>query len=109
MTRVFVKNGTPVSSQSLCMTCEYAHVMRGFRESEELVYCYFATPMFLVPFSVRDCNDHSDRNRPTWEQMEKLAIEVRPTKRSKEVGFAKQTESDESKEDDVVAPNAVSL
>jgi hypothetical protein len=90
------------------MTCEFAHVMRGFRESEELVYCCFATPMFLVPFSVRDCNDHSDRNRPTWEQMEKLAIEVRPTKRSKEVGFAKKSGSDEEKEGEVVVDSAVS-
>jgi hypothetical protein len=32
-----VKNGTPMHGPSLCETCERAHIVRGYRESELLV------------------------------------------------------------------------
>lgn len=87
MSAVYVKNGTPVGSQSVCSTCEYAQIMRGFRASEEVVYCTYANPTFLVPFPVRDCTNHADKNKPSWEDMQKLAIEVRPASSFKPVGF----------------------
>jgi hypothetical protein len=31
--------------------------MRGFRESEALTYCNFATDQIRVPFNVRDCSN----------------------------------------------------
>ena len=87
MTAVYVKNGTPVGSQSVCSTCEFAQIMRGFRDSEEIVYCNYTTPTSLVPFPVRECTNYADKNRPNWEQMQKLAIEIRPTAPLKPVGF----------------------
>jgi hypothetical protein len=90
MSPVYVKNGTPVSAQSRCMSCSFAHIMRGFRESEEIVYCDYGSPMILVPFSVRDCTNHADKNRPSWEQMENLAIEVRPNPSFRSIGFGKR-------------------
>ena len=59
------------------MTCVWAHMQRGFRLNEELVFCDFGV-LRRVPFKVRECTDYSDKNRPSYEQMEKLAILVEP-------------------------------
>lgn len=81
-----VKNGTPIGSQSRCASCEHSHILRGHRESEEVTYCYHASLM-VVPFKVRECSNYSDKTRPSWEQMEELAIEVRPAPTFKPAGF----------------------
>ena len=79
MTAISVKNGTPVGEQSKCASCTHAHILRGFRESEEIVYCNFNFDQLLVvPFKVRECSNYTDKHRPTWEQMQDLAIEIRP-------------------------------
>jgi hypothetical protein len=41
----------------------------------------------VVPFKVRECSSYSDKTRPSWEQMEDLAIEIRPTPTFKTAGF----------------------
>ena len=81
-----VKDGTAVGSQSRCVSCEHSHILRGYRESEEVTFCYYASLM-VVPFKVRDCSNYSDKTRPSWEQMEELAIEIRPTPTLKSAGF----------------------
>lgn len=97
MSAVYVKNGTPVTAPSICESCNNAHILRGFRDSEEIVYCSYAYPMILVPFKVRECSNHWDKNRPTWRQMEDLAIEIRPSVSFKPIGF--QTGVEEHTED----------
>jgi hypothetical protein len=71
--------------------------MRGFCDSEVIVYCDYLYPALLVPFKVRDCTNHLDKNRPTWKQMEELAIEIRPSVSFKPIGF--QTTADNDRED----------
>ena len=88
-----MKNGTPIGSQSRCETCEHSHILRGYRESEEATFCYYATLM-VVPFKVRDCSNFSDKARPNWEQMQDLAIEIRPTPTLKSAGFCAEAESE---------------
>ena len=92
MTRVYVKNGTPVEGQSLCCSCCHAHILRGFRESEEQVFCnYVYEQLFPVLFKIRDCTGYSDKNKPTWEQMKNLAIEIRPSVSFKPIGFKRDS------------------
>lgn len=97
MGRVYVKNGTPVTAPSLCESCRFAHILRGFCDSEVIVYCDYLYPSLLVPFKVRECTNHLDKNRPTWKQMEDLAIEIRPSVSMKPIGF--QTPADTQNED----------
>ena len=88
MSTIFVKNGTPVGEQSKCASCTHAHILQGFRESEEIVYCTFdCDHLLVVPFKVRECSNYTDKNRPTWEQMQDLAIEIRPISFAKPAGF----------------------
>ncbi|HEY2857693.1 MAG TPA: hypothetical protein VGJ21_04705 [Terracidiphilus sp.] len=75
-----VKNGTPVGNEHLCKRCSWGQCMTGYRESDFMVICTNTNPNFKVPFTVMDCTEFSDRQRPDWEQMTKLALEVAPTR-----------------------------
>jgi hypothetical protein len=61
--------------------------MTGYRESELVVVCTEVHPNVTVPFKVRECTSYLDKNRPDYDQMEKLAIEVLPLSSGKPVGF----------------------
>lgn len=60
--------------------------MTGYRESESVTMCDHMYRPIVVPFVVHECTNYYDKNRPNWEQMEKLAITVTPAP-LKPVGF----------------------
>ena len=86
MGKVYVKGGTPVGSVSLCRTCSNAQIMAGFRESELMTICDNPHPAIVVPFNIYECSAYYDKNRPSWDEMKKLAIHVE-TGRMKPAGF----------------------
>jgi len=64
-------------------------VITGYRESDLLVICNNTSPNIVVPFTVYECTEHSDKHKPTYQQMQRLAIEVQPTRASsKTAGFS---------------------
>ena len=76
----------PADGQSLCRSCYWSHVQSGYRESEEDVFCCFG-PMRRVRFKVRDCTDFFNKNLPTREQMEKIALIIPVEPHRKRIGF----------------------
>jgi len=86
MSKGYVKGGTPIGSESLCRTCIYAQIMTGYRESEMITMCNRVHPNIVVPFRMYECTGYHDKNRPTWQQMQKLAIHV-SAGNPKPVGF----------------------
>jgi hypothetical protein len=50
--------------------------MTGYRESELVTICNNVHPNIVVPFLIYECTGYYDKNRPDWEQMQKLAIDV---------------------------------
>jgi hypothetical protein len=88
---IYVKNGTPTHGSSLCETCVYSHVKRGYRESEILVICVAAEPAHRVPFAVRECSVYRDKTRPSFYAMEKIALIVTP-RAPKRPGFVPSSE-----------------
>ena len=86
MSRTYIKNGTPVGSESLCKTCTSALIFTGYRESEQITMCTYMEPNIILPFTVNTCTGYYDKNRPNWKQMEELAIDVTPAP-LKPVGF----------------------
>jgi hypothetical protein len=70
---VYVKNGTPMHGESLCETCVNAHIERGYRESETLVFCQATYPEHPVRFRVRDCSSYTEKQKQTLTQMQKIA------------------------------------
>ena len=80
MSKTYVKNGTPVGNEHLCKSCTWGQFTIGYRESDALVICTNTNPNMRVPFVVQDCSGFQDKHRPDWNQMQKLAIEIRPAR-----------------------------
>ena len=86
MSKPYIKNGTPIGSESLCKTCTSALVFTGYRESEQTTMCTWVHPNIVLPFTVNTCTGYYDKNRPSYKQMQDLAIDVTPAP-LKPVGF----------------------
>ena len=86
MGNTVLKGGTPVGSASLCRTCSSAQIMSGYRESDRVTMCDRVHPNIVVPFAIYECSGYHDKNRPSWKQMQDLALDVVPTT-LKPVGF----------------------
>ena len=80
MGKLNVKNGTPVGNTHLCKSCSWGQFITGYRESDLLAICTNTSPNIVLPFTVYECSSYSDRHRPDWEQMEKLAINIQPVR-----------------------------
>jgi len=91
----------PGDGQSLCRTCYWAHAQKGFRESEEAIFCMFG-PMRKVPFRVRDCTDYMNRTLPTRAQMEKIALIISTEPTRKKLGFSGVGFSNDSEREDLI-------
>jgi hypothetical protein len=82
---VNVKNGTPMYGPSLCETCERAHIVKGYRESEIVVICRATwEPQMRVTFRVSECSSYVSQGRKNLEDMEEIAwtIATRGSKRA---------------------------
>lgn len=105
MQTIVMKKAALRDEESLCRACYWAHIQKGFRESEEAVFCCFSKFRSL-PFKVADCTDFSNKNAPTREQMENIALII-PTKPARQhagfkgVGFAGESQTDETTEETV--------
>ena len=81
-----IKNGTLIEGESLCRTCRNAHIQRGFRESEEAIFCSWGQ-FRAVPFKVAECSDFSDRLVPFRWELEKMALLINVDPARKPAGF----------------------
>jgi hypothetical protein len=87
MSKLKVKNGTPVGSVHLCRNCTHGQFTVGYRESDVLVICTNSSPARLVPFPVHECTEFWDRNRPDYDEMTKLALNFSEGHRKAITGF----------------------
>jgi hypothetical protein len=89
MSKLKVKNGTPVGNANLCRNCNLGQFITGYRESDILAICNNTTPNTVLPFTVMECSSFSDKYKPDWEQMKRLAINIQPVRISKKTtGFS---------------------
>jgi hypothetical protein len=89
MGKLNVKNGTPVGNAHLCKSCSWGQFMTGYRQSDVMAICTNASPNIVVPFTMYECSEFSDKHKPNWEQMEKLAINIQPVRvSSRTAGFS---------------------
>jgi hypothetical protein len=58
------KSFAAVRGASLCATCAWGTVRKGYRSREAETFCRIVRPNGLVPFPVRECTDYSDRRVP---------------------------------------------
>src|ERR1700756_4454437 len=94
MSVIKVRNGKAQLTDSLCNSCYWAHIQRGFAESEEIVLCAFLRPARLVPFKVSQCTDYNDKRIPSKQDMEEIAWIIRTKDINRRVGFSLEAEPD---------------
>ena len=87
MSKLHVKNGTPVGNMPLCKNCSWGQFITGYRESDMLAICTATNPNIVLPFTVHECSGFQDKQRPDYEQMKKLAIDFQPLRISRTAGF----------------------
>jgi hypothetical protein len=87
MSKMKIKDGTPVGNEHMCRNCSHGQFTTGYRETDVLVICTNASPARLVPFPVRECTDYWDRNRPGYDEMTKLALNFNESRRKPVRGF----------------------
>jgi hypothetical protein len=73
--------------ESLCRTCRCAHIRKGFRESEEAVFCNFEGHLRPVPFKVAECTDYANRTVPTRYELEQMALLINVPRTRRKAGF----------------------
>ena len=104
MTVIRIRTGTPKGSESLCNSCYWAHIQRGFAESEEVVLCAFLRHARLVPFKVSQCTDYNDKRIPSKRDMEDIAWIIRTKDVNRSMGFAQKEESQVEEGDVEIVP-----
>ena len=82
MQTITIRKNVVRQEESLCRSCYWAHIQKGYRESEEVIHCCFSK-FRALPFKVAECTDFSHKNLPTRLQMEDIAliIPVDPARR----------------------------
>lgn len=88
---VYVKDGTPLHGKSLCEGCVNAHIERGYRESETLIFCQATNPEHRVRFPVRECSGYTEKQKQTLWQMQKVAW-ILDERGGRKVGFVPAAE-----------------
>ncbi len=87
-----MKNGTPVGNESLCETCRSSLIVRGYRETETIVYCtYPFETVLIIPFKIRDCSGYCDKTMPSRGEMEDMALIINEATSAKPAGFHKSS------------------
>jgi len=101
---IHIKNGTPQHGESLCKTCVWVYMIKGYRESEEELTCQCVYPNRPIPFAVWECNDYRSSVTPTPKQMEEIALIIPTEPARKPAGFAGLGfTSDEDQDDGAIA------
>ena len=95
-----VYGGTPKAGESLCLTCIWARIIRGYAESEVITLCgRFWTLPVRVPFKVSQCTEYADRRLPDVEDMEEIAWSLRSKSAGRKAGFLPASCLNASQED----------
>jgi hypothetical protein len=98
---VVIRSGKPQTTESLCNSCYWAHIQRGFAESEEVILCAFLRQAHTVPFKVSQCTDYNDKRAPSKADMEEIAWIIRTKGVNRQVGFASEMETETSEDNEL--------
>ena len=89
-----VYGGTPVQEgESLCDTCRHSAIVRGRRESEEIVVCGgIVMRTMVVTFKVTQCTEYVDQREPSYQELHEQAWILRPASKRRPAGFVPASE-----------------
>ncbi len=82
-----IRDATPVSGTSLCYSCTWGHIVKGYRDCDEIVYCMRPYPDVRIPFPVRECSSYANKNTPSMDDMQKSAWILLTKRIERKLGF----------------------
>jgi hypothetical protein len=101
MVTIRVKEGTPCGTDSLCQTCSHGHIIKGFGETQEDVFCRHFYLEREIPFPVRECTCYEDKRLASLRAMEEIAWFLTTRKAGRSVGFVSAEQHRAEKEAEV--------
>ena len=87
MVKIQIKGGTPRQEGTLCRTCRWAHIIKGFSASEEDVFCRMFYIERRISFPVFECSIYDDKRLASKKEMEEIAWFLTTRKSGRSVGF----------------------
>jgi hypothetical protein len=87
MVTIKVKDGTPQGAETLCVTCRWAHIVKGFSSSQKHIRCGWLAYNPLVKFPVSQCSTYDDKRLPSKRDMEQIAWILLTKKTGRTIGF----------------------
>jgi len=100
MVTIKIKDGTPQGSETLCVTCRWAHIVKGFSSSQVQFRCGYIWLHPPVPFPVSECTSYEDKRLPSKCDMEKIAWVLLTKKAGRTIGFVTAKQFREIEGDD---------
>jgi hypothetical protein len=90
---IYIKNGTPLRGPSLCESCARSFIACGYGETELVVVCQALWPERRMHFPVRACTAYLEKNKPTYKEMEEIAIVLDRVALKRDAGFVRCDET----------------
>ena len=87
MVTIKIKDGTPQGTETLSVTCRWAHIVKGFSASQEQIRCRWLSYHPFVPFPVSQRSSYDDKRLPSKCDMEKIAWVLLTKKAGRTIGF----------------------
>lgn len=87
MVTLKVQGGTPSGADLLCRSCTRGHIIKGFRATEEEVFCRYFYIEREIRFAVCECTFYEDRRLASKSEMEEIAWFLTTRKAGRTVGF----------------------
>jgi len=106
MVTIKVKGGTPQGCDSLCQTCSYGHLIKGFRATEEEVFCRYFYLEREIHFPVSECTFYEDRRLASKREMEEIAWVLRTDMPRRRVGFISPEQLREIEAETAIVPSS---
>lgn len=92
-----VYGGTPIHTESRCITCRFAQIVRSLADSSERAYCKAGAQVMQVQQPVIACNIYDDKRQPSRFDMEEIAWVLVTNRAGKAIGFVSAEDFRKSK------------
>lgn len=109
MVTIKVKDGTPQGSGTICTTCRWAQIVKGYSSSQTEFICTRLYPDRPVKFPVAQCSTYDDKRIASKQDMEKIAWILLTKKTGRTIGFVTAAQFRQIEGDDAEIIPAASI
>lgn len=95
--------GATRSGDPLCKTCTKSHIIKGAGFSQEVTFCNASYDhSMVIKYPVVECNRYHEANRPSLDDMAKIATLISADRRTGKIGFSQGSKLSASERETLV-------